>query len=149
QVPMQRFGITAGLGVLLLMMMALLFVPAVLSFVPRWALRTRAEQSLPLPIRPPLWSLIAVAIVLGIFASKLRADPDTRNLFDADSEPARADKFFNDQFGGSQFIQIGVVADVREPVVLRAIREMAGELRTVPGVADVRTLVEPVETLTE
>src|SRR5205085_1116744 len=54
-----------------------------------------------------------------------------------------------DRFGGSQYLQIGVLADVREPVVLRAVRDLADEIRPVPGVADVRTLVDPVETLTE
>jgi len=149
QVPMQRFGIAAGLGVLLLLAMALLLVPAILSFMPRWALQPRAATVVPMPVRPPIWLLLVIGAIGLALGSQLRADPDTRNLFDPDSEPAQADAFFNEHFGGSQFMQIGVVADVREPVVLRAIRDLADELRAVPGVVDVRTLAEPVETLTE
>lgn len=149
QAPMQRFGIVAGIGVLGLLAIALLVVPGLLALLPARAIPQRPSMVLPFPFRPPAWAMVAVAAIGVFFGLRLQADPDTRNVFDPDSEPARADRFFNDNFGGSQYIQIGITADVREPVVLRTIRELADRLRAVEGVVDVRTLVEPVETLTE
>jgi hypothetical protein len=81
--------------------------------------------------------------------TRLQADPDTRNVFDPQSEPARADALFNEYFGGSQFVQIAVGADLTEPTVLRRIRTLAEEIRTIDGVSDVRSLIEPVALVTE
>jgi len=149
QVPMQRFGIVAGVGVLGLFVIALAVLPGLLSLLPARVLAPRAPLVLPLRLLPPAW-LLAVTALVGLYsAMQLRADPDTRNVFDASSEPAQSDAFFNDNFGGSQYIQIAITADMREPVVLREIRELADALRTVDGVADVRSLVEPAESLTE
>ncbi len=149
QVPMKRFGIVAGCGVLVLLAIALLVVPGLLSLLPARLLRPRPPMVVPFGARPPAWAL-AVLCALGLFfATRLQADPDTRSVFDEDSEPARADRFFNEHFGGSQYIQIAIDAEMRDPVVLRQIRELATKLRAVEGVADVRTLVEPVEMLTE
>ena len=149
QVPMQRFGIIAGAGVLGLLAIALLVVPPMLSLLPARVLAPRPSMVLPLSLRPPLWLLLVLAVVGGYFGSKLKADPDTRSVFDPSSEPARADSFFNDNFGGSQYIQIAINADMREPIVLRTIRDLADQLREVEGVVDVRSLVEPVESLTQ
>ncbi|MBK8720537.1 MAG: MMPL family transporter [Deltaproteobacteria bacterium] len=149
QVPMRRFGVVTGAGVLGLLLIALLVLPALLSLLPARWLAYKPPRKLPLPFRPPAWLLLALAIGCGWAATRLRADADTRNVFDAHSEPARTDAFFNEHFGGSQFIQIAINADMREPVVLRAIRDLTDQLRIIDGVSDVRSLVEPVEMLTE
>lgn len=149
QAPMQRFGIVAGCGVVGLMFMALSVLPCMLSLLPARLLITRPPMVLPWNLRVPAWGLAVLLAIGGFFASRLQADPDTRNVFDATSEPAQADAFFNDNFGGSQYIQIAIVADMREPVVLRAIRDLTDQLRAIEGVVDVRSLVDPTELLTE
>jgi predicted RND superfamily exporter protein len=147
QVPMRRFGVSAGSGVLLLLVLALVVLPALLSILPGRRLRSRPHRPLPLRFRPPGWILLAVALVGIVVGTRLRADPDTSTMFDEDSEPRRADAFFNEHFGGSSFLQVAVEADLREPVVLREIRDVAEELRGLDGVVSVRTLVEPVALL--
>ncbi|MBC8067688.1 MAG: MMPL family transporter, partial [Deltaproteobacteria bacterium] len=149
QLPMQRFGVVAGLGVLVLLAIALLVVPGLLSLLPPRLIATRPATAVPFSLRPPAWVLAVLCGVGLLFGARLEADPDTRNVFDEDSEPARADRFFNEQFGGSQYIQIAILADMRDPVVLREIRQLADRLRGVAGVVDVRSLVDPVEMLTE
>lgn len=149
QAPMKRFGVVAGFGVLLLLVLALLVLPALLSSLPARWLRHRASQPLPLKVLPPLWLLVALAVVGIGLGSRLRADPDTGNVFDASSDPGQADQFFEDHFGGSQYVQLAIEADLTEPTVLRRIRDLADDLASVDGVVDVRTLVEPVEMLTE
>ncbi len=149
QVPMQRFGIVAGVGVLLLLLLALLVLPALLSVLPSRLLPTRADRTFGLKRLPPLWvlGLLAAAGIAG--TATLSADPDTRNVFDPQSEPARADAFLAEHFGGSQFVQIAIEGDLQEPAVLRAIRGITEHLAETEGVADVRSLLEPVALLTE
>jgi uncharacterized protein len=162
QVPMQRFGVIAGAGVLVLLLLALGVLPALLAVLPGGLLRPRAERSMPMRGRPPLWLMAALALGGAGLATQLRADPDMTAVFSADSEPIRSNNFFNEHFGGSTFLQIAVeVAHVEadpnnpdrkalaEPTVLREIRDMAERVRAVPGVVDVRSVVEPVMLLNE
>lgn len=149
QLPMQRFGIVAAAGVMLLFVLALLVLPALLAVLPSRLLPTRDNPHLPVRWVPPLWLVIALAAGGGWLGTRLQADPDTTELFAADSEPRRADAFFNERFGGSQFLQVAIEADLTQPVVLREIRDMVDELRAVPGVVDVRSLVDTVALISE
>jgi predicted RND superfamily exporter protein len=147
QVPMQRFGIVAGIGVLLLLVLALLVLPALLAVLPNNLLAYKAEVSLPMPGRPPWWVLVLVAL-LSLFMSRgMKADPDTSNVFDEGSEVALANDFFEENFGGSVFLQVTIEADIGEAEVLRTIRDISEEARALDGVVDVRSVFDPVEVL--
>jgi uncharacterized protein len=149
QVPMQRFGLVAAAGVMLLFVLALLVLPALLSVLPGRLLPTRDNPHLPLRWLPPLWLVAALGVGGGLLGTRLQADPDTTTLFDPSSEPRRADAFFNAHFEGSQFLQVAIEADLTQPVVLREIRDMVDELRAVEGVVDVRSLVDTVALISE
>ena len=149
QLPMKRFGLVAGGGVLLLLVLALLVLPALASLLPSRWLAYRPARDLRLRFLPPLWLMGLLAVGGVALGTRLQADPDTGNVFAEDSEPRRADRFFNDHFGGSQFVQIAIEADLAEPTVLRIIRDLAESIEQVDGVADVRSLIEPVGMLTE
>ena len=147
QVPMQRFGIVAGIGVLVLLVLALLVLPALLAVLPNNLLKYKAEQSLPMPGRPPWWLLAAIA-VLSLFMSRgMKADPDTANVFDEGSEVRIANTFFEENFGGSVFLQVTIEADIGEAEVLRIIRDISEEAQALDGVVDVRSVFEPVAVL--
>lgn len=149
QVPMQRFGVVAGLGMILLLVLALAVLPALLAVLPARLVPVRDNPEIPLRFAPPPWLLVLLA-VLGVgFGLRMRADPDTTNVFDEHSEPRRAARFFDEHFGGSQYLQLAIEADLTDPVVLREIRDIAAEIAQVPGVADVRSLVRPVEIVNE
>ncbi len=149
QVPMQRFGMIAGLGVLSLLVLSLLVLPALLAVLPAKLLPTRPNRVLPWPSAPPTWALAVVAVVGMAGAASMAAGPDTAEVFDADSEPRRANAFFEDNFGGSQFLQLAVDVDLKHPVALREIREVSEAIATVDGVAEVRSLIGPVGLVTE
>lgn len=160
QVPMQRFGLIAGCGVLLLLLLALGVLPALLAVLPGSLLRPRPERPMPLRLRPPPWLLLALAVAGVAFATRLRADTDMTAVFSEDSEPIRSNDFFNAHFGGSTFLQIAVEAayveargddrkPLGEPTLLREIRDIAERVREIDGVVDVRTVVEPVMLLNE
>lgn len=150
QVPMQRFGLVAGLGVLLLLALALLLIPSLLAILPSKWIKTRTEKTIPLPPRPPAWLLAGVALIAAVTAAfTLRPDPDTNNVFDADSEPAQASAFFDQHFGGSTFVQITVDGELAQAEILRRIQEITEEVGELEGVVDVRSVVEPVAVLNE
>ncbi len=150
QVPMQRFGIVAGLAMLLLLALALLVMPALLAVLPARLLPSRPNPELPLRRIPPLWLVAGLAVAGGALGAwRLQADPDTNNVFDDDSEPKAAAAFFDRHFGGSQFLQIAIEADLNDPVVLRQIRSIGDEVEAVEGVAEIRSLVEPVGIVAE
>jgi predicted RND superfamily exporter protein len=147
QVPMQRFGVVAGVGVLLLLVLALLVLPALLAILPDGLLKPKPERPLPMPGRPPWWLLVAVAAVSMFLARDMRADPDTANVFDEDSEVRRSNGFFDDNFGGSTYLQVTIAGDLGEAEVMRTIRDIAEQVRAIDGVVDVRSVIEPVEVL--
>lgn len=158
QVPMQRFGVTAGVGVLVLLALALLVLPAILSVLPDRLMPPRTERSMPLRLRPNLWLLLLLALVGAGVASTLRADADPTEVFSEDSEPMRSNRFFNEHFGGSTYLQVAVEAAQRgdterkalaEPTALREIRDLAEQVRAIEGVVDVRSIVEPHALLNE
>ncbi|PRQ02948.1 MMPL family protein [Enhygromyxa salina] len=149
QVPMQRFGVVAGFGVLLLLVLALLVLPALLAVLPDGLLKYRPERPLPMPGRPPWWLLAVIAALSLFLARGMSADPDTANVFDEGSEVRVTNNFFDDNFGGSTYLQVTIEADIGEAEVLRTIRNISEEVRALDGVVDVRSVYDPVEVLNE
>lgn len=159
QVPMQRFGVAAGCGVLILLALALLALPAILACLPDSWIPPRDERPMPLRVRPPLWLLLVLALGGAGAATLLRADLDTSKVFSEESEPIQANNFFNAHFGGSTFLQVAFEAAQRdegekrkpiaEPTMLRELRDLAEQVRAIEGVVDVRTIVEPIALLNE
>ncbi len=147
QVPMQRFGFAAGVGVLVLFVLALLVIPAMLACLPKSAIPTRPEMGIPMPPIPPAWTLALLALVGVAAASTLKADPDTAANFAEDSAPRRADRFFQEHFGGSTYLQIAVSGDLREKEVMRTIRDLTSEIEQLDGVVDIRSVMQPVAVL--
>jgi predicted RND superfamily exporter protein len=144
QVPMQRFGVVAGLAMLLLLGLALAVLPCLLAVLPEGLVRHRPDVGFRLPVRPPAWMLGLVAVVACVPALWLRADPDTSRVFDRNSEVARANAFFDEHFGGSEYMQVTIDANLAEAEVLRRIRDIHETLAALEGVADVRSVVEPL-----
>ncbi len=147
QVPMQRFGIVAGLGVLVLLVLALLAMPAILAILPPKLITPRPERPMPFRMRPPNWVLAVVAVAGIGAATMLRADPDTANVFVESSEPSQSNKFFNHHFGGSTFLQITIEGNLRENAVLREIQILQEQVKAIDGVVDVRSVMDPVAVL--
>ncbi len=149
QIPMQRFGLAAGAGVLVLLALSLVVMPALLALLPSAAIRPKAERPMPLRLRPPLWLLVILAALGIAFASRMSGDPDTGNVFSESSEPRRASAFFDEHFGGSTFLQVTIEGPLAEAITLREIREISEQVSALEGVVDVRSVVEPVEVLND
>ena len=94
---------------------------------------------------------LGVTIGVGILAASMtwRVVPDTSmdSFFRPDSEPAEAERFMREHFGGSVFVQAYLRGNLKDPVVLDALRNIVEEARTVEGVADVNSFLETLVVL--
>ena len=74
---------------------------------------------------------------------------DQSAFYSEGSSPDLSDRFLKKHFGGSQFIQILVDGDLRDPVQLRRIRELAERIEVLEHVARVQHIGQPVGLLNE
>ncbi len=146
-VPMQDFGLYSGLGVLSSMFLALTFVPAVVvlyrpnakSFkASRFnAFIVQAARAIHQKKRPLLVVVAGLAALGAAFAGRIEARMDTAAFFSEESPPATANRFLRENFGGSQFIQIGVDGDMNDPDVLREVQRVADAVSLIEHVTSV------------
>ncbi|MSP62542.1 MAG: hypothetical protein EXR72_19860 [Myxococcales bacterium] len=153
--PMRTFGVECGVGVLLCWLAAMTLVPAVVTLWPRksarpintgllgdrlatlthWAQRRR-------------WPILGAAIALGLatvppmLRVQVRMEP--RAFFSKGSDPYEAERFLEERFGGGQFLQVDVNGDMTDPATLFEIKRMAQFARSLPGVTQVASIVEPL-----
>ncbi|MCA9666033.1 MAG: MMPL family transporter, partial [Myxococcales bacterium] len=146
--PMRSFGLFTAIGVLATLILALTFVPAVITLlrfrgrkVPGEAAGLRVLEVIVAFARKRRMGVSAALGVLCAVGLVLAFNVDSRielsNLFAHDSEPARAERFMRARFGGSTFLQVHVVGDLRRPEVLREVRRIGDKIRVMPGVASV------------
>lgn len=155
--PMRAFGFQASVGVFLCALLSLVVVPAVLSFGKGKPTRPPAEklgrpiETLAVTARRRRWvtfgAVAIIAAVAGATAWSVAPDTSLDSFFRPGSEPAEADRFLRERFGGSLFIQVYVQADLRDPVILDELRSIAEEAKTLEGVTDVNSFLETLQTL--
>lgn len=155
--PMRAFGFQASVGVFLCAILAMVVLPAALSFgrgkpiKPPAAKLARPITRLSLGARKHrVVTFVVVAIICAITgAMAWRVVPDTSmdSFFRPDSPPAEADRFLRERFGGSVFVQVYLRGDLRDPVVLDEMRSIVGEANTIEGVTDVNSFLQTLETL--
>jgi len=145
--PMRSFGLFTALGIFTTLVLSLTFVPAVIRLTD---LRRKASATLWLSaamerislgvLRHRPASLATLAIVLltaSIFAGRVDARMDQSSFFEAGSPPALSESFLAEHFGGSQFIQVNVHGDFKQPQVLRELRRIGDRIHAMDGVSDV------------
>jgi predicted RND superfamily exporter protein len=158
--PMRVFGIACGAGVLSCWLTSLTLVPAVLSLWPR---RAREGHKLLLlgEAMVLLWAyarrhrvwVLALAVAVGVAALKpmrrvmVRMDP--RGFFRPGSEPARADEFLDERFGGSTFVQVALHGDFTDPATLRELERLGDFARALPNVTQVQSITQPLALVDE
>lgn len=159
--PMRVFGLFTGIGVLVTLILSLTFIPAVARLV---KLRGRVEGGagaaverllIPLVDAAQRWRvgatvlLIVVALGAGVAVLRVENRIDATNLFSEGSPPARADRFMAKYFGGSQFLQVHIKADLDDPLVLRELTYLGDQLRFFPHVSSVMGIGEVISRANE
>ncbi len=155
--PMQHFGIEASIGVILCGVVALVAIPAVLSFgrgkpgpapaerlgepIRRWGAAVRRHPVLTVAL------LLVVSLGAAVLARRVAPDTSLNSFFRPDSEPARSARFLRERFGGSLFVQVYFRGNLRDPVVLDEIRAVVEEARTIDGATRVTSFLDTLELL--
>lgn len=157
--PMREFGLAAAIGVAFTALLALLLIPAVLSFgrrVPRklgaallarplgrlggWAVRNRGVALI-------VAVLLSIAGVAGL--TKIAPDATLKTFFSEGSEPDRANRFLERNFGGSVYLQVFFEGDMRSPFVLAQLRKVVEYARGMDQVVQVNSIIDPLVTMSE
>lgn len=149
--PMRTFGVFTAVGIFTSLVLSLTFVPAVIVLWPR---PVRAEAHGPLePLTRALanWPLQHRTVALGItaalaafsltYAFLVDTRMDMSSFFEDESPPAVAQRFLDEEFGGSQYIQVHVRGDLKDPHVLREIGRIGDRIAMVPYVSSVNSIV--------
>lgn len=151
--PLRIFGLFTAIGILATLVLSLTFVPAVVALT---GLRRRAgawSESGPM-IRLARFSgrhrlemgllLLALGLAAAGFTTRVRTRMDNAAFFDLGSEPDVSERFLGEEFGGSQYLQLWVRGDIKDPDVLADIRYTADMLAEVDGVGSALHVAGPL-----
>ncbi|MBN2497346.1 MAG: MMPL family transporter [Deltaproteobacteria bacterium] len=152
--PIRTFGFFTALGIFITLLLSLTFIPAVIRLT---GLKRKPSDSIllkKLMVSLTVYSqkhrlavgmvLLAIAGVSAGWISQVDTSVDNTTFFDAGSPPDLSDRFLKEQFGGSQFVQIHVEADMDDPHVLREVRRIADRIRMLPDVSSVQNYPDAV-----
>ena len=154
--PMVEYGAAMGLSTIIIMIVTFWVVTSACVLLP---IKPRSGG------RAPAWAIniikkgadsiyrhgyiaaIVVAIIAitgGIFASRVEPHGDNSSLFAEGSLPVRADDFMNDNFGGANFIQTEINADISSPLVLRQIERMTAYIKSHERIAGIQSISDVI-----
>jgi len=148
-VPAKQLGILASVGVTFALTASLLFVPAVLSLLPRpkpiitadIGRRPRLERALyrvAYAVSKSPLLILAVTVVTAIaalcFIPRLTAESNLVRYYPEGSEITETSMIVNRQFGGGQIVNVIVEGDIKDPATLRAIESFEKEIMKTPEV---------------
>ncbi len=161
--PMREFGLFTGIGILSCMLGALLLIPAVLAISKRKRKVKAEKEEAGVLVR---WMAVVAGfasrkrvyilpglLLLGLFgvyySIQVKLAMETSSFFREGSEPDLANKFLSREFGGSQYVQIHVQADMDDPAVLKEIRRLGDRIETVGHVSAVQHVAQPFGLVSE
>jgi predicted RND superfamily exporter protein len=148
---LSRFGQAAALGVVAVLLFGLLGLVPLASFLAPRRPAPEATPSRPLRLTPARarWLLVGLALVGAAGASRTRFFFEPRDLFSAGDEMGRGVAFMDSHFGGSDFLQIGVRADLREPGNAARLERLTCLLEGSGAFTDVRSVTQVLGFLAE
>ncbi len=157
--PLRTFGLFTAFGLLVMVILALTFIPAVICLT-NLKKRPAASGLLSrLMTRLVLFAQakrLVVGITLGVLSlgclawvGQVDNRMDLESFFTQGSPPDLAERYLQRHFGGSQFLQLQVQGDMTDPLVLRELQRMADELTLMPHVTSVMHLPQAIALINE
>lgn len=148
-VPAEQLGILASIGILYALLASLMFIPAVLSILPkgkpiitkdknRGRLVEKALHRVAAFVTNYPKAIIVVSLILALLISygikSIIVDTSVERYYTEDSEVVRASNALNSKLGGSQVVTVVANGDIKDPKVLKQIDELEMELKSWPGI---------------
>lgn len=151
--PMRTFGLFTAVGIFSTLVLSLTFVPAVIRLSnpkrkpPRWTVSSPMVWLVRICRRHRV--LMGVLIVIGVsinatFVTQVDTQMDNASFFNEGSPPDQAERFLEKHFGGSQYIQILVEGDFKDPKVQRELQYLADSFEGLEFVSDTVHAAETV-----
>ncbi len=88
--------------------------------------------------------VVALSGVCGYFMTRVTVRMEPKAFFRPGSEPALAQKFLDEKFGGAAFVQVLLDGDMTDPRALHEVRRLSAYARSLPGVTQVQHIVQPL-----
>ena len=155
----KEFGIFTAIGVMFAYIVAITFLPALLSFMPAPKIKAKKESFEPsimnrfmtglsgLILKRKLAIMIIGFLILavGIFSIfKISREVNMVDYFKKDSEIRQAEDMMESKLGGSIPIQILAKGDLQEPAVLKEIVKLEKYLKSLPDVNSPQSIADLV-----
>ena len=157
--PLRDFGLHAALAVAFTAILAMTFVPAILSLTSRVPEKMSAGLlSGPLGKvgefsnkhrRKSLALSVLLGLIFGLGIFRIAPDATLKSFFAKGSEPDRANQFLNKHFGGSVYLQIYFEGNMRSPFVLAEMRKVTEYARGMDEVVKVNSIVDHLVLMNE
>lgn len=153
----KEFGIFTAIGVMFAYVVAITFLPALLSFMPAPKIKTKKESHkltsmdnfmtglsrLILKRKFVIMSIGFLIVAIGIFSLfKINREVNMVDYFKKDSEIRQAEDMMESKLGGSIPIQILVKGDLQEPAVLKEIVKLEKYLKNLPDVHSPQSIAD-------
>ena len=153
----KEFGIFTAIGVMFAYLVAITFLPALLSFMPAPKIKAKKESLEPtlmnrfmtglsrLILKRKILILIIGFIIfaVGIFSLfKINREVNMVDYFEKDSEIRQAEDMMESKLGGSIPIQILVKGDLQEPAVLKEMIKLEKYLKSLPDIHSPQSIAD-------
>ena len=153
----KEFGIFTAIGVMFAYIVAITFLPALLSFMPAPKIKAKKESFEPslmnrfmtglsgLILKRKLAIMIIGFLILavGIFSIfKISREVNMVDYFKKDSEIRQAEDMMEAKLGGSIPIQILVKGDLQEPAILKEMIKLEKYLKSLPDVHSPQSIAD-------
>ncbi len=151
--PMRTFGIFTAVGIFATLVLSVTFVPAVLRLLgPKRKASGWSASAMMVSISTAAgtWRgtagllLLVVSATAAIFVTRVDARMDNAAFFESGSEPDLSERFLAEHFGGSQFIQVQVKADLKDPAVLLQVQTLGDAMLAWPQITDALHIAGPL-----
>jgi len=162
----RQLGVLTSLGIMWAVALSLLFIPAVLSYLPKKARKKKFRNGKYQPqlldrllnklsqfiIHRPkkivvISLIVSIAVSLGMFGLKI--DGNVENFFKEKHSIKRSSKLINEHFGGAQTLSILFEGNIKDPVLLKRMEGYESALLENPDVGKVTSVVNAIKEISK
>jgi predicted RND superfamily exporter protein len=160
-IPARQLSILAAMGIVFALTASLLFIPAVLSLLPKakpvlgsgdGRHRARILERLLGSVgrlvasrpRPIIGISLALALAVAVGILFVIIDTDPNNYYPQDHPVARSAQLVNRKMGGAQNISIVFQGDIKEPRIMHSMDAMETRLAQMPDVGNTTSIARVI-----